>query len=400
MGIERVYLRKFMQGNTKNTIFASRNLVIPKKYQPMKRIYCTLLLCVAFPFFAGAEKLIQTFKDVPLTEALLGIERQQETYRIHFVYNDLENYRVTTRIHQLRTRDAVLAVCENLPVKVWGKGKDIFVESLERSKEENTKTAPTNPLAPEKTKELKEIDVNASMVVCVPKAGTLSTILTQEQRDTLTSLSLSGKLNSADIRTLRHMAGYKEEEYNTGRLKWLDLREVEFVTDSKPYLVLDATEEKMMGFAKGKFYDQSGGPRYWPYYVLNSPPNEDSLAVGRVNLLAKDWTDKQTGISLANSPFMSSSKVSFDFRIQFTKVDRMWMHRYEMKKFEGHRMKWTGVRYEYIACTYKGIFFLDMFYKCPQMKTIVLPEHTRISENVSVYGDPISYARIETKTEE
>ena len=31
MGIEKIYLRKFMQGNTKNTIFASRNLEIPKK---------------------------------------------------------------------------------------------------------------------------------------------------------------------------------------------------------------------------------------------------------------------------------------------------------------------------------------------------------------------------------
>lgn len=451
----------------------------------MKKILKILffLLCLGFES-AVAQKITLSFSDVSLSEALKEIDLSQKKVHVQFMYNELEDFRVSIRVENKSVEDAVRAVCGYYPVSIRKNGGTIFVECLQKARQkytgsvigsttslqrpqekENLGPLQDMPLTganvtllhpvdsmpmvqgvsneegffvvpcdePEaivrishvgyetyykhckggevgqvrmkpSVKNIPEITIGQEAmhlpVVKLDKPGSLSSILSPEQQDTLTMLSLMGKVNSADIRTLRHMAGYEEDGCRTGKLKWLDLREVEFVTDKMSYLILDATEEKMMGFAKGKYSDQSGGPRYWPYYVLNSPPNEDSLAVGRVNLLAKVWTDKQTGISLANSPFMSSSKVSFDFRIRFSKVDRMWMHRYEMKKFDGHRMKWNGERYEYIACTHKGIFFLDMFYKCPQMKTIVLSENVKISENVSVFEDPITYSMVKIKQDE
>ncbi|MGN0234041.1 MAG: hypothetical protein ACI4B5_06445, partial [Bacteroidaceae bacterium] len=54
--------------------------------------------------------------------------------------------------------------------------------------------------------------------VITKKAGMLGTLLTQAQQDTCTALAIKGKLNSADIRVLRQMAGYKEDGCSTGQL--------------------------------------------------------------------------------------------------------------------------------------------------------------------------------------
>lgn len=363
----------------------------------MKRICSILLLNIVFLLPTGAERLTMTFKDVPLTKALIEIEESQNTYHIHFVFNELEGYRVSTRINQLHPKDAVLAVCESLPVKVWGKGKNIFVESLERPKEEIPETGFPDSLAPEKTMVLREIDVIPSPPICVKKAGSLSSILTQEQQDTLTMLTLSGKLNSDDIRTLRHMAGYKEEGYRTGRLKYLNLREAELMTDRRPYLVLDPKEENMMGFAIGKYFDPNGRhTTYKSYFVLDCPPSNNKRAAQRVEL--KDLKSKNIiYLSLDMTPI---SKISFDFRFPFSKLMRTWLRRCEMHKFDGHRMKWNGKEYKYFASMRKGIFFLDMFYKCPHMESIVLPEHAKISLQVSVKDDSIIYIKIKSHPEE
>ena len=464
----------------------------------MKRIYCTLLLCMAFPFFVGAEKLTQTFKDVPLTEALLGIEKQQETYRIHFVYNDLENYRVTTRIHQLRTRDAVLAVCENLPVKVWGKGKDIFVESLERSKEENTKTAPTNPFAPEKTTELKEIDVNASLTLypfvqqgkvnpeypggndalrkfirgnlnlpsgvkkrqevlvsilvnpdstirfnhivrpgnCKPTMvreikktikrmpqkwipggtlrpdgtieaermfleipfvfdptrrfgadgtyvevktpGTLSSLLTEAQKDTCKAVIVSGKLNSADIRTLRHMAGYEEEGCRTRQLRYLDLSNTETVSDTSPYLVLENAEEEFAMHSQAVSFPQS----LW---------DSDYRVSGFMERNGMSTDFRWPG------PGGSGSASTYHMHIELNRHHQgvTWkeISKERMRRFEGHRMEWDGEHITLKSHLRRKYFCLDMFYKCPSLKYLIIPYNARISERVVVFNDSIYYTR-------
>ena len=56
MGIERIYLRKYLQETGKCAIFASRNLEIPKNYQPMKRIALLLLLSVFAFLLAQAQQ--------------------------------------------------------------------------------------------------------------------------------------------------------------------------------------------------------------------------------------------------------------------------------------------------------------------------------------------------------
>lgn len=63
--------------------------------------------------------------------------------------------------------------------------------------------------------------------VVVEKAGTLSTLLSQESMDTITSLILKGEINGDDVQVLRYMAGRdKDGEVSDGMLSELDMSEV------------------------------------------------------------------------------------------------------------------------------------------------------------------------------
>ena len=69
------------------------------------------------------------------------------------------------------------------------------------------------------------------------KAGTLSEVITDEEKSTITELAIVGKLNSDDVIILRHMAGAKDKdsEFNwKGQLKKLDLSKASFVNDKTP----------------------------------------------------------------------------------------------------------------------------------------------------------------------
>lgn len=64
--------------------------------------------------------------------------------------------------------------------------------------------------------------------IVVEKAGTLSTLLSQESMDTITSLILKGEINGDDVQVLRYMAGRdKDGEVSNGMLSELDMSEVQ-----------------------------------------------------------------------------------------------------------------------------------------------------------------------------
>lgn len=63
--------------------------------------------------------------------------------------------------------------------------------------------------------------------IVVEKAGTLSTLLSQESMDTITSLILKGEINGDDVQVLRYMTGRdKDGEVSNGMLSELDMSEV------------------------------------------------------------------------------------------------------------------------------------------------------------------------------
>ena len=73
----------------------------------MKRLSFILLLC-AIASVASAQKITHTFQDVPLSDALKYIQEQANDDNITFIYDELEDFRVTTHIQNKSIPDAVV----------------------------------------------------------------------------------------------------------------------------------------------------------------------------------------------------------------------------------------------------------------------------------------------------
>ncbi len=99
----------------------------------MKRLSFILLLC-AIVSVASAQKITHTFQDVPLSDALKYIQTQATDYNITFIYDELEDFRVTTHIQNKAVHDAIMQVIGFYPVRVVKSGKhEIYVECTHKT---------------------------------------------------------------------------------------------------------------------------------------------------------------------------------------------------------------------------------------------------------------------------
>ena len=99
----------------------------------MKRISFILLLC-AIVSVASAQKITHTFQNVPLSDALKYIQKQATDYNITFIYDELEDFRVTTHIQNKSVHDAILQIVGFYPVRVVKSGNhEIYVECTHKT---------------------------------------------------------------------------------------------------------------------------------------------------------------------------------------------------------------------------------------------------------------------------
>ena len=99
----------------------------------MKRLSFILLLC-AIASVASAQKITHTFQDNPLSEALKYIQAQATDYNITFIYDELEDFRVTTSIKNKSVTDAIMQIVGFYPVRVVKRGEsEIYVECTHKT---------------------------------------------------------------------------------------------------------------------------------------------------------------------------------------------------------------------------------------------------------------------------
>ena len=99
----------------------------------MKRLSFILLLCTIVSV-ASAQMITQTFQDVPLSETLKYIQTQATDYNITFIYDELEDFRVTTHIQSKSVPDAILQIVGFYPVRVVKSGNhEIYVECTHKT---------------------------------------------------------------------------------------------------------------------------------------------------------------------------------------------------------------------------------------------------------------------------
>jgi hypothetical protein len=77
---------------------------------------------------AFGQRVTRSFHDVSMSEALKWLNEQGGEYSISFLYNDLEDFRVTTTVKNKSVPDAIRQLIGFYPIKMTVQGKDIAVE--------------------------------------------------------------------------------------------------------------------------------------------------------------------------------------------------------------------------------------------------------------------------------
>ena len=92
-----------------------------------------LLLCLT-GMSVSAQKITSDFRDVSMSDALRYIQEQTTRYDIIFIYNELEDFRVTTNVHNKSVTDAILQIVGFYPVRVYKSGeREIYVECTHKT---------------------------------------------------------------------------------------------------------------------------------------------------------------------------------------------------------------------------------------------------------------------------
>ena len=96
----------------------------------------TLMVCIlCMPLGSFAQRISHTYNNVSLSEALLGLNNEQTEYVINFLYNELEDFRITATIKNKRLPDAIQQMIGFYPVRMTVKPDDheIYVECTHKT---------------------------------------------------------------------------------------------------------------------------------------------------------------------------------------------------------------------------------------------------------------------------
>ena len=225
-----------------------------------------------------------------------------------------------------------------------------------------------------------------------PQAGNLSQVLTQAQIDTCSVLVVSGELNSADLKILRRMAGYKEhEDDKVGKLVYLDLSGARFKSDKKPYLSIDAEKAHLFLYQKQVSTNAQSDYDYKPS-VKNGGTVGD-FAAERMGstvpvLLGSSWS---YGKNYALLGYNGKDYVLSSASYKVTNQKGGGVRFQSLRHIKGHHLKKVDKRWVWSSHISKGRFCYDMFYGCSNLKVVVLPKNVICCDRIRVYHDEIAY---------
>ena len=100
----------------------------------MKRLSFILLSC-AIVSVCWAQKITHNFQDVSLSDALKFIQSQTTNYDLIFIYDELEDFRVTTHVQHKSVLDAIQQLVGFYPVRIVKSGEhEIYLECTHKAK--------------------------------------------------------------------------------------------------------------------------------------------------------------------------------------------------------------------------------------------------------------------------
>ena len=106
----------------------------------MKPFTITLIGLCCF-IHVHAQKITRNYNNVSMSEALRDLNELSHDYSISFLYNELEDFRVTTAIRHKSVPDAIMQIVGFYPIRVVQRGEnEIFVECTHKTERHLTGT--------------------------------------------------------------------------------------------------------------------------------------------------------------------------------------------------------------------------------------------------------------------
>ena len=99
----------------------------------MKRLLIITLMLCAFVNIMTAQRITHNFQNVSMSNALKYVQQQTSKHKIVFIYNELEDYKVTTSVHNKSVPDAIKQVIGFYPIRMTQSGDEIYVECTHKS---------------------------------------------------------------------------------------------------------------------------------------------------------------------------------------------------------------------------------------------------------------------------
>ena len=100
----------------------------------MRQIIIIILLICAMAETATAQRITRNFQNVSMSDALKYIQQQTGNHKIVFIYNELEDFTVTTHVKNKPVPDAIRQIIGFYPIKmIQGDNNDIYVECTHKT---------------------------------------------------------------------------------------------------------------------------------------------------------------------------------------------------------------------------------------------------------------------------
>ena len=98
----------------------------------MKRVIILLIFtCVAISI--TAQRITRDYNNVSFSDALRELNSQCQNYEINFLYNELEDFRITTSVHRKTVPDAIRQMIGFYPIRMSIDSTEITVECLQKT---------------------------------------------------------------------------------------------------------------------------------------------------------------------------------------------------------------------------------------------------------------------------
>ncbi len=92
-----------------------------------KYILSLLMLCMGGMLYA--QKVSRTYQNVSMSDVLRDLNKASDDYTVNFMYNELEDFRVTTKIHRKSIPEAIQQAIGFYPIRIVKRGEnELYVE--------------------------------------------------------------------------------------------------------------------------------------------------------------------------------------------------------------------------------------------------------------------------------